>query len=81
MTEPQSQHHLYDKIVQAVKEGVLDEPFCCDDVTGTCTGVDGFSQGYIEDHLIGNKKGNVELFEEVGPDRYRCARPSDYSPI
>lgn len=76
-----AEHRFYDKIVQALKDGALSEPFCCDDVTGTCTGVEGFSRKYIEEHLIGNDKGKPELFEEVGPERYRCARPSDYSPI
>ena len=44
-------------------------------------GTEGFSQTYLEDHMIGNKKGNPELFAEEEPGRYRCVRPSDYSAI
>ena len=76
-----SEHHFYDKIVQSIREGTLSEPFCCDDVQQTCVGTEGFSQTYLEDHMVGNEKGNQELFVEEEPGRYRCVRPSDYSPI
>jgi hypothetical protein len=76
-----SEHHFYDKIMQALKEGTLSEPFCCDDVEQSCVGTEGFSQSYLEEHAVGNEKGNPELFIEEESGRYRCVRPSDYSPI
>lgn len=76
-----SERRFYDKIVEAIKDGLLAEEFCCDDVSGVCTGMEGFSNEYLEDHAIGNKKGNQELFKKVGPDHYRCVTPSDYGAI
>ena len=76
-----TKHPVYDKIVEAIKKGALSEPFCCDDIEGICTGVEGYSPDYLEEHKIGNKLGNKELFKEVVPGRFRCATPSDYSAI
>ena len=74
-----SEHHFYDDIVRALKDGSLSEPFTCDDVLKTCPGSEGLSRGFLDEHAMGNAQGNPELFEEVAPGRYRCSRLGDYA--
>jgi hypothetical protein len=72
-------HMVYSSIVQAVKKGQLKEPFTQDDFRRACSGLgEGTYQAFLYKHRKDNPGGQSELFEMVGPGRFRLLRPYRY---
>ena len=74
-----SQHKVYASIVSAVREGRLREPFTPADFRRACPGLGGGTyQAFLHKHRLGNPSGTSELFELVGPGKFRLLRPIRY---
>ena len=72
-------HKVYSSIVNAVKTGRLKEPFTSADFRRACPGIgEGTYQTFLHKHRVENPGGNSELFKQVAPGRYTCARPFKY---
>ncbi len=72
-------HRVYEAIVRAVRSGRLREPFSSDDFRRVCPGFgDGTYAAFLFKHRQANPGGNSELFEQVGPNSFRCVRPFRY---
>jgi hypothetical protein len=72
-------HKVYSAIVQAVKKGLLKEPFSQDDFRRACPGLgDGTYQAFLYKHRKGNPGGNSELFEMINSGKFRLLRPFLY---
>lgn len=72
-------HKVYSTIIQAIKKGYLKEPFTQDDFRRACPGLsDGTYQAFLYKHRKDNPGGQSELFEMVGPSKFRLLRPLRY---
>lgn len=72
-------HKVYSAIVQAVKKGVLNEPFTQDDFRRACPGLgEGTYNAFLYKHRKGNPGGATDLFDLVGPGKFRLLRPFRY---
>lgn len=72
-------HKVYTAIVQAVKKEQLKEPFTQEDFRRTCPGLgEGTYQAFLYKHRKDNPGGQSELFEMVGPGKFRLLRPFLY---
>jgi len=69
-------HEVYAGIVSAVRSGELQEPFSQADFRRACPGLgDGTYKAFLYKHRLRNPGGNTELFELVGPGRFKLLRP------
>jgi hypothetical protein len=60
------------QIYAVVKNGGLKEPFGPDDVKRACPGwAQRTYTNFLSKHAVGNPSGTSELFQRVGPGRYR----------
>jgi len=74
-----SRHTVYSRIVEAVNNGFLNEPFGMDDFGAACPGLGaGTYKAFLYKHRKGNPGGNSELFEQVAPGRFKLMRPVKY---
>jgi len=65
--------------VNAVKKGKLKEPFRKADFARACPGFrEETYNTFLHKHSVGNPGGNSELFERVGPGRFKLLRPIKY---
>lgn len=72
-------HIVYEKIILAVKEGKLIEPFSTKDFQRSCQGLgEGTYKAFLYKHKKGNKGGNSELFDQVGKNLFKIIRPFKY---
>jgi hypothetical protein len=72
-------HKVYGAIVQAVRRGLLKEPFSRDEFRGHCPGFgDGTYNAFLSKHAKNNPGGNSELFKRISPGRFICLRPFRY---
>jgi hypothetical protein len=72
-------HMVYSSIVQAVKKERLKEPFTKEDFRRECPGLGGGTYiAFLYKHRKGNPGGASELFELVGPNKFRLLRPFRY---
>jgi hypothetical protein len=72
-------HMVYSSIVRAVNNGRLKEPFSNDDFRHACLGLGGGTYlAFLYKHRRGNPGGASELFELVGPNKFRLLRPFRY---
>jgi hypothetical protein len=72
-------HKVYGAIIKAITAGKLIEPFTSQDFQKNCPGLgDGTYNAFLPKHTKGNPGGNSELFERVGPEKFRCLRPFKY---
>lgn len=74
-----NRHRVYSAIVAAVRSGRLVEPFTQEDFRRACPGFgEGTYKAFLHKHRRGNPGGNSELFERVGPGRFKLLRPFPY---
>lgn len=74
-----SGHKVYGSIIEAIKQGRLKEPFANYDFRIACPGLgDGTYEAFLHKHRVDNPGGNSELFEKVGPNRFKLVRPIKY---
>ena len=74
-----ARHRIYACIVGAVRSGDLKEPFTVADFGRACPGFgEGTYNAFLHKHAVGNPGGNSELFERVGPGRFKLLRPIKY---
>lgn len=60
------------QIYAAVRAGRLKEPFGPDDLRRACPGWgEGTYKAFLWKHRVGNPGKNTELFEQIGPSRFR----------
>lgn len=72
-------HQVYSKIMEAVKDRRLHEPFSAGEFRNACPGLaEGTYSTFLSKHTIGNPGGNSQLFERVSLGKYRCIRPFLY---
>lgn len=72
-------HHIYSAIVQAVKSGLLKEPFTQADFRKACPSCgEGTYKAFLHKHRQGNLGGESELFELVQRGRFCLLRPFRY---
>jgi hypothetical protein len=72
-------HKVYEKIIKALNEGTLIEPFSTIDFQKACEGLGaGTYKAFLYKHKIGNKGNNSELFEQVGVNKFKVVRPFNY---
>jgi hypothetical protein len=72
-------HAVYTAIVNAVRAGVLAEPFSRDHFRRACPGFGkGTYQAFLDKHRQGNPGGNTQLFDRIATGQYRCIRPFLY---
>lgn len=70
---------MYAAIINAVRSGRLHEPFGRAEFVAACPGFGkGTYRAFLDKHRIGNPGNQSELFERVGPGRFRCIRPYKY---
>jgi len=72
-------HLVYSAIVEAIRAGVLAEPFTVQDFKISCPGLGaGTYKAFLYKHRRGNPGQNSELFDKVTPGQFRCLRPFRY---
>ena len=72
-------HKVYSAIVQAVKKGILKEPFTNDDFRSACLGFgNGTYNAFLYKHRKGNPSGASALFELIAPGSFIILRPFRY---
>lgn len=72
-------HKVYKTIIEAVKSDKLKEPFTNDDFKTYCPGLGpGTYNAFLHKHSVGNPGGNSELFERIGPGKFKLIRPLRY---
>lgn len=72
-------HKVYRCIVEAVKSGILEEPFTKYDFRNACPNLgEGTYNAFLDKHRVGNPGGNSELFEKIAPGRFKLVRPAKY---
>ena len=72
-------HKVYTTIVQAMKNGQLKEPFTQEDFRSACSGLgEGTYQAFLYKHRKDNPGRQSELFEMVGPGKFRLLRSLRY---
>jgi hypothetical protein len=72
-------HKVYLTIIQAVEKGQLKEPFSQKDFYLVCQGLgEGTYKAFLYAHRKNNPGGQSELFELVGPGKFRLLRPLLY---
>ncbi len=72
-------HRVYKAIVDAVRAGVLKEPFTKGDFHRACPGLgEGTYNAFLDKHRVGNPGRNSELFIRVRPGQFKLARPVRY---
>jgi len=75
-----SNHKIYRSIVEAVRNGKLEEPFSKKDFRLACPGhgEETYYNAFLDKHRLGNPGGNSELFERVSPGQFKLLRPIKY---
>lgn len=74
-----SSHKIYLSIVDAVKNGKLEEPFNKDDFRTACPDfAEGTYNVFLKKHRVGNPGGNTELFKELSPGKFELVKPLKY---
>jgi hypothetical protein len=72
-------HMVYTSIVQAIRNGQLNEPFTPRDFRLACPGLGvGTYNVFLHKHRIGNPSGTSELFEKNEAGKFRLVRPFLY---
>lgn len=74
-------HKVYEKIVAAIRNGMLKEPFSTNDFRDACEELglgEGTYKTFLYKHKKGNKDKNSELFEQVGVNQFKAIRPFKY---
>jgi len=72
-------HKVYQAIVDAVKQGRLNEPFGVSAFRKSCPGFgEGTYKAFLYKHRKGNPGKNSELFQQVAPGRFTLIRPFKY---
>lgn len=75
-----SKHAVYGKIVNKVKNKTLKEPFAVEDFQKACPGFGcGTYRAFLYKHRIGNPGKKTELFELIGPGKFKLVRPLKYN--
>jgi hypothetical protein len=70
---------VYTKIVNAVKAGILTEPFSVKDFRIACPGLgNGTYNAFLYKHRRSNPGRKSELFELISPGNFKCIRPFKY---
>jgi len=71
---------VYPRVVEAFKNGKLQEPFTNNDFRKACPGFGrGTYNAFLWKHRMGNPKNNTELFIKVSPGKFKLVRPFKYS--
>jgi hypothetical protein len=72
-------HKVYRKIISAIKQGMLKEPFSNNDFRRNCPGLgDGTYKAFLYKHKKGNAGENSVLFEQVGTNLFKIIKPFKY---
>ncbi len=72
-------HQVYRRIVTAVQEGRLKEPFSTENFRRACPGLgEGTYNAFLHKHRKGNPGGNTELFVQVQENSFKVIRPFKY---
>jgi len=73
------ENRMYGSIVEAVKRGILREPFSANDLRKVCSGFAHETyRTFPYKHRLGNPGGYSELFVLVAPGRFKLRRPFRY---
>ena len=71
--------NVYAAIINAVKNGTLNEPFTKEDFEQACPGFGrGTYNAFLWKHQVGNRGRQSELFVKVSPGKYKLVRPIKY---
>ena len=74
-----SNHMVYSAIVNAVRDGILQEPFSRYDLKSACKSLKKSTcNTFPSKHRKGNPGGNSELFEMVSKGKFKLIRPFRY---
>ena len=74
-----AKHKVYSAIVNAVRDGKLQEPFSTQDFKAACPELGkGTYNAFLYKHRRGNNGGNSGLFEKVGVNNFKLIRPIKY---
>ena len=74
-----ARHKVYIAIVKAIEGGRLKEPFSNNDFRKACPEFKkGTYNAFLWKHRKGNHQGESELFELLGPNKFRLIRPIKY---
>jgi hypothetical protein len=72
-------HQTYRSIVEAVKNGELEEPFTAGDIRRVCPQIAQNTPGtFLPKHRRNNPENQSELFEQVGRGQYKLLLPIKY---
>jgi len=72
-------HEIYSCIVNAIKSGLLQEPFSAKDFKKACPNFGkGTYNAFLWKHRVGNKGNRTELFVKVSPGNFKLVRPLKY---
>ena len=72
-------HKVYSAIIQAVKNGKLEEPFKQEDFRRACPSLgEGTYKAFLHKHRKDNPGGQSELFGLVEPGKFRLLSPYRY---
>lgn len=70
---------VYRMVVEALRAGLLPEPFGQSDFQHACTGLGkGTYKAFLHKHAKGNPGNNSELFVRVRRGKFKCIRPYKY---
>jgi len=70
---------VYPRVIEAFKNGRLQEPFTKDDFIKACPGFGrGTYNAFLWKHRVGNPKNSTELFIKVSPGKFKLVRPFKY---
>ncbi len=72
-------HAIYRKVISAIKNGDLVEPFDSNDFRRTCPGfAEGTYKVFLNKHRVDNPGNNSELFNRVRVGRFKLVHPFKY---
>ena len=72
-------HKVYSKIISALNDGSLREPFSTIDFKKACPGLgEGTYNAFLYKHKKGNQGNISELFDQVGKNQFIVIRPLRY---
>ena len=72
-------HKVYKSIVNAIRKGLLKEPFTSADFKNACQDLgDGTYNAFLAKHEENNPGGNSKLFKRVSRGKYKLLRPLKY---
>jgi len=74
-----SEHAVYGRLVYEARKGTIKEPFTVADFQKACPGLGrGTYRAFLYKHRLGNPGKKTELFELVGPGKFKFIRPFKY---